>query len=523
MLRRWFDIRFGLLAVPVAFGAAVLWAQDTAPPLPGQSAPLATSAAPVADPGAQQGVEVQTRGPIHEAFASLASEPEPTKMVEKKPPEPLEEMPPAEKPEGDVNWVKGYWAWDDDRNDYLWVSGVWRAAPPGKEWMAGYWREDGAKYQWVAGFWTGAAKESGKQEVTYLPQPPAPPEVAPPAQPQTSPDTFYVPGHWVWNGERYAWQAGYWAKVQPGYVWVSGHYRWAPSGYIYIPGYWDLAVTRRGVLYAPVIITPGAVTVGFVYTPSYAVPETVVVDTLWVRPCRCHYYYGDYYEDRYHDCGFESCVVYNQRHYDCIIVYERWDHRSDPAWIDIRIRDCHDRYAHPEMRPPRTMVELRVAESRGGRARFEMVASPRQIAAARGQKLVVVDEHARVEHMKHAEAVHQAAVQRVETERKLPQGAPARPHVASLPAAPSRPAAPVAPAAHVAAPAVTPGNTAAHPAAPTPPSSGLVQTGAHGATPGTATTTPPGQKPAVTPPAKQPPAKTPPPKDKDKDKDKPHS
>ena len=178
------------------------------------------------------------------------------------------------------------------------------------------------------------AKESGKQDVTYLPQPPAPPEVAPPAQ-QPAPDTFYVPGHWVWNGERYAWQAGYWAKVQPGYVWVAGHYRWSPTGYIYIPGYWDLAVSRRGVLYAPVVITPSVVTVGFVYTPAYAVHDTILVDTLWVRPCHCHYYYGDYYGDRYHDWGFESCVVYNQRHYDSIIVYERWDHRSDPTWFDV--------------------------------------------------------------------------------------------------------------------------------------------------------------------------------------------
>jgi len=42
----------------------------------------------------------------------------------------------------------------------------------------------------------------------------------------------------------------------PGYVWISAHYRWTPSGYLYIPGYWDLAVKRRGVLYAPVVIDP---------------------------------------------------------------------------------------------------------------------------------------------------------------------------------------------------------------------------------------------------------------------------
>ena len=102
-----------------------------------------------------------------------------------------------------------------------------------------------------------------------------------------------------------------------------------------------------------------------------------------MRPTRCHYYFGDYYGPEYGNMGYESCIVYNQRHYDCIIVYERWDHRSDPAWIDIRIRDCHDRFAHPEMRPPRTMAEVRIAEARGG-VRFQMVASPR---SRRGDKI----------------------------------------------------------------------------------------------------------------------------------------
>ena len=75
-----------------------------------------------------------------------------------------------------------------------------------------------------------------------------------------------MPGHWEWHGAGtviingtpayrdagYGWVAGYWARVQPGYVWVAAHYRWTPSGFIYIPGYWDLAVSRRGFLYAPV-------------------------------------------------------------------------------------------------------------------------------------------------------------------------------------------------------------------------------------------------------------------------------
>src|SRR5262249_6529295 len=145
--------------------------------------------APGDPPPVPKGVEVLARGPVHEAFATPTSEPIPTKPIAKRPPNPLEEMPPDQKPEGEVSWIAGYWAWDDARSDFLWGSGIWRPAPPGKRWVAGYWREDGNQWMWVPGFWTanvqqtaavqGApAQQEVAQEITYLPQPPAPPEVA---------------------------------------------------------------------------------------------------------------------------------------------------------------------------------------------------------------------------------------------------------------------------------------------------------------------------------------------------------
>src|SRR6516225_6998486 len=91
--------------------------------------------------GQQEGVEVLARGPVHEAFAEPAIRgPRPTPVVPKKPPEPIEELPPDQKPEGNnVQWIPGYWAWDDDRNDFLWVSGIWRDIPPGRQWVPGHW------------------------------------------------------------------------------------------------------------------------------------------------------------------------------------------------------------------------------------------------------------------------------------------------------------------------------------------------------------------------------------------------
>src|SRR5437868_1379297 len=69
---------------------------------------------------AAAGVEVLTRGPVHEAFAeTIAFDPQPGIVVPKAPPETIEELPPAERPEGDnVAWISGYWGWDDDRKDF---------------------------------------------------------------------------------------------------------------------------------------------------------------------------------------------------------------------------------------------------------------------------------------------------------------------------------------------------------------------------------------------------------------------
>src|SRR5262245_59767479 len=87
---------------------------------------LGPASVPAQQPGA--GGEVQLKGPVHEAFAQPGDvPPEAGPAVPKQPPAPVPEEPPDQRPEGaNVQWIGGYWAWDNDRNDYLWVSGVWR-------------------------------------------------------------------------------------------------------------------------------------------------------------------------------------------------------------------------------------------------------------------------------------------------------------------------------------------------------------------------------------------------------------
>ena len=104
-------------------------AQD--PALPPQPLPDAGAAALPPGPDSP-GQETLTNGPVHEAYAEPTSaNPQPPMIVPKQPPGAVQEMPPEVKPDGqNVVWIPGYWAWDDGRQDYIWVSGIWRDTPP---------------------------------------------------------------------------------------------------------------------------------------------------------------------------------------------------------------------------------------------------------------------------------------------------------------------------------------------------------------------------------------------------------
>src|SRR5262249_16867084 len=160
------------------------------------------------------------------------------------PPAPVEELPPAQKPEGEnVQWIPGYWAWDQDRDDFIWVSGVWRDIPPGREWVPGYWSPAGDGAQWVPGYWI----EAGQREGQYLPPPPASLESGPSVE-SPGDDYAYVPGCFVYQQARYLWRPGFWIAAHPGWCWSPARYIWTPLGHVFVDGYWDYALNRRGLL-----------------------------------------------------------------------------------------------------------------------------------------------------------------------------------------------------------------------------------------------------------------------------------
>lgn len=356
------------------------------------------------------GATVLTRGPVHEAFAGIVTyNPEPGVVISKAPPAVIEEMPPEERPEGDnITWIPGYWGWDDERTDFLWVSGTWRALPPGREWMAGYWGQTTQGYQWTSGYWADASV----QETTYLPAPPVTVEVGPNIA-APSEDYGWTPGCWVWYSGRYAWRPGYWVQGRADWDWCPSYYTWTPRGYIFVGGYWDYPVARRGILFAPVYFESGYHSRwGYSYSPSIVISLNVFSDHLFLRPSYHHYYFGDYYAPSYHQGGFYASFSFHssRRGYDPIYSHQRWEHRRDRDWEHRVETSYHDRRDNEGSRPPRTwdaqrnvnpgtvdsrQDHVQVATSydqmtrrKDGPMRFQPVANAeRQQLAGRGQEI----------------------------------------------------------------------------------------------------------------------------------------
>jgi len=309
-------------------------------------------------PGGEEGVEVLTRGPVHEAFAETISfDPEPGVIVAKAPPEAIEELPPEQKPDGaNVDWIPGYWAWDDERDDFLWISGIWRALPPGRQWVPGYWGRAARGSQWISGY-----------EIEYLPEPPQTVEAGPNID-QPSADHTWLPGCWIWQQNRYAWRPGYWAAAQPNWVWIPAHYTWSPRGYVFVDGYHDYSVARRGVLFAPVYLSSSIYSQrGYSYSPRTVINPAVFTSHLFLRPSYGHYYFGDYYATSYSSRGFSPWFSFasSRSGYDPFYAHQRWHHRSDRQWDRNVEADFAHRRDHEEARPPRNWTAQRDRSTRG--------------------------------------------------------------------------------------------------------------------------------------------------------------
>jgi WXXGXW repeat (2 copies) len=341
-VRSWFFI-LGMLGLMAAL-AAKSSAADQPPPDP-----------------TPKGVEVQARGPVHEAYAQPSDvRPLPSVTVPKQPPALIDELPPEQKPEGDnVQWLPGYWAWDEDQKDYLWVSGFWRIPPPNRQWVPGNWQPIEGGWQWTPGFWAAA----GLQQVEYLPAPPPSVDNGP-STPTPNDNSLYAPGCWVYREKKYFWRPGFWVDFRPGWVWIPARYLWTPGGYVFVEGYWDHPLEQRGLLFAPIrLVEPALYTARWTYTPYFVVQPDFLIGALFVRPNYCHYYFGDFFEAKYKDRGFIPWCDYRvtKAVFDPNFAYYRQVYRADPAW-EHNLRDLYAGRATGVIeRPPHTLVQQTTA------------------------------------------------------------------------------------------------------------------------------------------------------------------
>jgi hypothetical protein len=269
-------------------------------------------------------LNVLARGPLHEAFASAhQADPQPSALVFKTPPELIDELPPEYKPDGNnVQWISGYWAWDDAQSDFIWISGIWRDVPPNRSWIPGYWDAEGNGYRWVSGIWM----QETQMELGYLPEPPASIDQGPST---TAPgeEYFYVPGNWAHRDGNYRWLAGHWQPVVKNWIWIPARYIWTPNGCIYQAGYWDYEIQSRGTCFAPVQFTqPVYLANNYSYRPSFAINLNVDFMThLFVRPRCGHYFYGDWYASNFNNVSYRPWVSFSShfRNYDPLLAYYR--------------------------------------------------------------------------------------------------------------------------------------------------------------------------------------------------------
>jgi hypothetical protein len=300
--------------------------------------PPAPAGEAVAAAEGQDAMQVLEQGPVHEAFAEpIVLEAAEGIVVDRAPPDVINELPPDVRPEGNnVEWISGYWMWSDQKNDFIWVSGVWRDIPPGRRWVPGHWTQADAGFEWVPGFWAGEQV----QEVDLLPTPPDTLEAGPTSA-APGDNYFWVPGTWIWQTGDYVWRPGYWYVGQPNWVWVPDHYCYASNGAYFVNGYWDYPLANRGLLYAPVYWNrPIYSRPGYFYRPYSVVNSALLLTSLFINPYHSHYYYG---------YGGWGSNLYRPwwswgwgggRVYDPFYSYHRWhDGHNHNDWHDHVRRD----------------------------------------------------------------------------------------------------------------------------------------------------------------------------------------
>ena len=69
-------------------------------------------------------------------------------------------------------------------------------------------------------------------------------ETAPPAprieviSKRPTPKAIWIPGYWMWKGNKYVWAPGHWEKKPRGRAWAPGQWKRTHRGWYWVAGYW---------------------------------------------------------------------------------------------------------------------------------------------------------------------------------------------------------------------------------------------------------------------------------------------
>jgi hypothetical protein len=240
-----------------------------------------------------QEVQIVQEGPIHEAFVTRDTENFELDVVPKQPPAIINERIPLQS-DRQATWIPGYWSWDENRNDFIWMSGIWRRPPPGHQWISGSWRPMDEGWVWISGFWS----KQHPAELAYIDTPP-PESVNENIEQPNNGEYCWCPGYWEFSvrGRGYAWVSGHWERLNPNWILVPARYVWYNDNYVFIPAHWDWRLEERGTVYSPVYIAPPVRTT-IVYQPVVVVDNSFIIKRLYA-------YFPDYFglfvhHHRYH-------------------------------------------------------------------------------------------------------------------------------------------------------------------------------------------------------------------------------
>lgn len=243
--------------------------------------------------------------PLHEAFVPRNRGLVPLEVIGRQPPAPIVEVPPPqENPQ--TMWIAGYWSWLNDKQDFVWVCGVWRLPPPERIWTSGYWKDVQGGWVWISGAWM---PDQAKTPWIMSKEPPPSPQNENAASPPSQ-NYFWFSGYWELNSStgKFQWLSGSWQKFDSQWIIEPAHWIWRPDGYLFVPTYWDCRLEVRGQIYdctSHALLSPQEITREIVYTyPDYQ--------------ATCSYYW--YYFPEY----WEGC--------DCIPIWWYWQDWATISW-----------------------------------------------------------------------------------------------------------------------------------------------------------------------------------------------